>query len=77
MTVKILVLAVNDRTTWMLSNAIEEVYPDTEVLLLSRQSKTSIFFSRLKNNGFLNATGQLLFILFSKFLLSKKNEYIA
>jgi folate-dependent phosphoribosylglycinamide formyltransferase PurN len=77
MIVKILVLAVDERTTWMVANAIIEIYPDVEVLLLPKHSKVDIFFSRCKKNGLSNAMGQLLFIFFSKIFLSKKKKYIS
>jgi len=77
MKVKILVLAVDERTTWMLTNAIFEICPDLEVLLLSKHSKIDILFSRYKKNGFLSAIGQLIFIFFSKLFLSSKKKYIS
>jgi folate-dependent phosphoribosylglycinamide formyltransferase PurN len=76
MKVKILVLAVDERTTWMVSNAILNEYSDLEVLLLSKHSKKDIFISRYKKSGLLNIIGQIIFILFSKFFLSRKKKYI-
>ena len=77
MKVKVLVLAIDERTTWMLTNAIFEVYPNLEVLFLSKHSKIDILFSRYKKNGLSNLIGQLIFIFFSKLFLSSKKKYIS
>tara|TARA_B100000767_G_scaffold272688_1_gene300969 strand:- start:1053 stop:1817 length:765 start_codon:yes stop_codon:yes gene_type:complete len=77
MKVKILVLAVDQRTTWMLTNAIFEICPDLEVLLLSKHSKIDILFSRYKKNGLSSVIGQIIFIFFSKLFLSSKKKYIS
>lgn len=76
MKVKILVLAVDQRTTWMVSNAILKKHPDLEVLLLSKHSKKDILISRYKKSGLLNIIGQIFFIIFLKFFLSRKKKYI-
>jgi folate-dependent phosphoribosylglycinamide formyltransferase PurN len=77
MKVKILVLAVDERTTWMLTNAIYEIFPGLEVLLLSKHSKIDILFSRYKKNGLPSIIGQIIFIIFSKIFLSSKKKYVS
>ena len=75
--VKDLVLAIDERTTWMLTNAIFEVYPNLEVLFLSKHSKIDIPFSRYKKNGLSNLIGQLIFIFFQSFFYqAKKNIFL-
>ena len=76
MKMKLVVLAVEDRTTWLVANSIHSVYSDVEVLLINNHKKFDILISRYKKSGLFNVLGQLLFVMFSKIFLSKKNNYI-
>jgi len=73
---KILVLAVDSRTTWMLTNALLKEHSSVEVVLLDNHSKLNILVSRYKKNGLLNVFGQLIFFIFSKIFISQRSKYI-
>ena len=59
MKMKLVVLAVEDRTTWLVANTIHSVYSDVEVLLINSHKKFDILISRYKQSGLFNVLGQL------------------
>tara|TARA_B110000003_G_C16605236_1_gene517254 strand:- start:772 stop:1536 length:765 start_codon:yes stop_codon:yes gene_type:complete len=73
---KIMVLAVESRTTWMITNALLNAHSNVEVVFLEKQSKIKILISRYKKNGLLNAVGQLIFFVFSKIFISQRSKYV-
>jgi len=72
---KIVILAVESRSTWMVVNAICLMHSNVRVLFINKQKIGNLMAKRYKRYGFFHTANQALFVIFSKFFLSKNRRY--
>jgi len=73
---KILVLGVDNITTWLLINYLKKNY-EIEFVIFKKHSKFKILKNKLHKQSLYKIIGQLLFFIYSKVFIPKQKDYIS